>query len=443
MRKCLLTVLALSGGIAMAQKISFEEYDLPNGLHVILHQDNSAPVVTTGVMYHVGSKDDVVGKTGFAHFFEHLLFEGTKNIERGKWFDIVSSHGGQNNAFTTTDKTYYYEVFPSNNLQLGLWMEAERMLHPVINQIGVDTQKEVVKEEKRQRIDNAPYGKIIYRMGINPYLFKKHPYQQSIIGSMEDLNSATLEDFSKYNQQYYNPNNAVLVVTGDFDKTQAKKWINDYFGDIPNKVSKPTRNFAQESPITQTIKATEYDSNIFVPAKVYAYRTPKMTDSDAVVFDFISDILTGGKSSRLYKKMVDDKREAMQVIAFNDSQEDYGVYMMAAMPLGNISLEQLGKSMDEEITRLQNELISEKEYQKLLNQFEKYFVGSNSNMQGIALSLANSYMFYNNTDRVNQTLDLYRKVTREDIRRVAQKYLNPNQRLDLDYLPQPQSNKNQ
>lgn len=439
MKKNVLAVtLFASTGIAMAQKISFQEYDLPNGLHVILHQDNTAPVVTTGVMYHVGSKDDTTGKTGFAHFFEHLLFEGTQNIERGKWFSIVSSNGGKNNAFTSTDKTYYYEVFPSNNLQLGLWMEAERMLHPVINQIGVDTQKEVVKEEKRQRIDNVPYGKISYRMGINPHLFKKHPYRQSIIGSMEDLDSATLDDFSKYNQRYYNPNNAVLVVTGDIDIPQTKEWVEQYFASIPNNVGKPVRNFPQEEPITQTIKATEYDANIRIPAKVYAYVTPKMTDKDAVVFDFISNILTGGNSARLYKKMVEDKQEAMEVFAFNDSQEDYGTYVMVSLPMGNISLEQLGKSMDEEIIRLQNELISEKEYQKLLNQFEKQFVSSNSSMQGIALSLANAYMFHKNTNAVNETLDNYRKVSREDIRRVAKKYLNANQRLDLDYLPEPQ-----
>lgn len=439
MKKNVLAVTLLaSTGIAMAQKISFQEYDLPNGLHVILHQDNTAPVVTTGVMYHVGSKDDTTGKTGFAHFFEHLLFEGTQNIERGKWFSIVSSNAGKNNAFTSTDKTYYYEIFPSNNLQLGLWMEAERMLHPVINQIGVDTQKEVVKEEKRQRIDNVPYGKISYRMGINPHLFKKHPYRQSIIGSMEDLDSATLDDFSKYNQRYYNPNNAVLVVTGDIDIPKTKEWVEQYFASIPNNVGKPVRNFPQEEPITQTIKATEYDANIRIPAKVYAYVTPKMTDKDAVVFDFISNILTGGNSARLYKKMVEDKQEAMEVFAFNDSQEDYGTYVMVSLPMGNISLEQLGKSMDEEIIRLQNELISEKEYQKLLNQFEKQFVSSNSSMQGIALSLANAYMFHKNTNAVNETLDNYRKVSREDIRRVAKKYLNANQRLDLDYLPEPQ-----
>ena len=198
------------GMTADAQQIKFEEYDLPNGLHVILHQDNSAPVVTTSVMYHAGAKDEAAGRTGFAHFFEHLLFEGTKNIARGDWFKIVSSNGGTNNANTTGDRTYYYEVFPSNNEQLGLWMEAERMRHPVINQIGVDTQKEVVKEEKRLRMDNQPYGNIFNT--ILTTAFKKHPYKGTTIGSMEDLSAAQLEDFNAFYKKYYIPNNAVLVV---------------------------------------------------------------------------------------------------------------------------------------------------------------------------------------------------------------------------------------
>ena len=186
MRKRFLSI-AMAASFAMlfnAQQIKFEEYDLPNGLHVILHQDNSAPVVTTSVMYHVGAKDEAAGRTGFAHFFEHLLFEGTKNIKRGEWFKLVSSNGGSNNANTSPDRTYYYETFPSNNEQLGLWMEAERLRHPVINQIGVDTQREVVKEEKRLRMDNQPYGGLFN--AILTTLFKKHPYKGTVIGSMED-----------------------------------------------------------------------------------------------------------------------------------------------------------------------------------------------------------------------------------------------------------------
>ena len=183
-----MATLTLVGMLMSAQEIKFEEYKLSNGMHVILHQDNSAPVVTTGVMYHVGAKDEEVGRSGFAHLFEHLLFEGTKNIKRGEWFKVVSSNGGANNANTTNDRTYYYETFPSNNLQLGLWMEADRLRQPIINQIGVDTQREVVKEEKRLRMDNQPYGNLLTAIQTN--LFKKHPYRWATIGTMEDLNSA-------------------------------------------------------------------------------------------------------------------------------------------------------------------------------------------------------------------------------------------------------------
>ena len=187
-----------------AQEVKFEEYDLDNGLHVILHQDNTAPVVTTAVMYDVGGKDlgdnNNPERTGFAHFFEHLLFEGTENIERGTWFKIVSANGGTNNANTSNDRTYYYEVFPSNNLELGLWMESERMLHPVINQIGVDTQKEVVKEEKRQTYENRPYGQLLFALSEN--VFKKHPYKYKNIGEMEHIDASTLEEFKAYSKKF-------------------------------------------------------------------------------------------------------------------------------------------------------------------------------------------------------------------------------------------------
>lgn len=436
MKGHLLTAFLLTGGLSMAQEVAFEEYDLANGLHVILHQDNSAPVVTTGVMYHVGAKDEDPTRTGFAHFFEHLLFEGTKNIERGKWFDIVSSNGGRNNAFTTQDKTYYYEVFPSNNLELALWMESERLLHPVINQVGVDTQNEVVKEEKRQRIDNAPYGKIIYRTGVNPRLFKKHPYGQSVIGSMEHLDAATLDEFIAFKKKFYNPNNAVLVVAGDINIAQTKKWIEKYFGKIPNTAAKPKRVDIQEEPIKQTIKVTEYDANIQIPMKLYAYRTPGMKEKDAYVLNLISSILSGGKSSRLYKKMVDDKKSALQVLAFSDSQEDYGTYIIGALPMAGVSLDDLGKDIDQEIEKLQNQLISEREFEKLRNQIETNFVNSNQSTEGIALSLADYYTFYKDTNLINKSVEIYRSITREDIQRAAREYLNPNQRLDLDYLPE-------
>ncbi|PQJ20270.1 MULTISPECIES: insulinase family protein [Nonlabens] len=445
MKKIVLSLVAgFTALTGFSQEVDFIEYDLPNGLHVILHQENAAPVITVGVMYQVGAKDEEPGRTGFAHFFEHLLFEGTENIERGKWFEIVGANGGSNNANTTQDRTYYYETFPSNKLELGLWMESERMLHPKIEQIGVDTQNEVVKEEKRQRIDNAPYGAILYRTGIDKHLFKKHPYGQSVIGSMEDLDAAKLDEFIGFNDKYYNPNNAVLVVAGDIQIDETKKMIEDYFGPIPNNAPTNVRKEIVEDPITETRFATEYDPNISIPVKIFSYITPKSVEKDAYVLDYISSILTGGASSRMQKRMVEEEQIAFQVLAFNQANQDYGTYTMGALPKGDVTLDQLAKVMDEEIKKLQTELISEKELKKLKNQFEARYVQSNSRVEGIASSLATYYMLKGGADKINKELDIYKSITREDIKRVANTYLNPNQRLELDYFageaPQDASN---
>ena len=435
MKKIIYSTLLLFIININSQSIDYELYTLDNGLDVVLHQENAAPVVTVSVMYHVGAKDEIDGRTGFAHFFEHLLFEGTKNIERGKWFEIVSSNGGSNNANTSHDRTYYYETFPSNSLELGLWMESERLLHPIINKIGVDTQNEVVKEEKRQRIDNAPYGKLLYGTAVDPYLYKKHPYGRSIIGSMEDLDAAELEEFIAFNKKWYNPNNAVLVVAGDIQIDETKELINGYFGDIPNNGPKPTRNFIKEDPITETIKLEEFDTNIQIPLKAFVYRTPGMSERDTYVLQYISAILTGGKSSRMQKRMVDDEKLALQVIAFNQAQQDYGKYLIAALPVGETSLNKLAETMDEEIGKLKTNLISEREYEKVKNQFEVQFIQSNTRIEGIANSLARAHMLYGDINVVNDEINIYRSVTREEIRDVANKYLNSNQRVDMDYLP--------
>ncbi len=422
----------------MAQKVNFEEYDLDNGLHVILHQDNTAPVVTTAVMYHVGAKDEDPERTGFAHFFEHLLFEGTENIKRGEWFKVVTSNGGKNNANTTDDRTYYYEIFPSNSLELGLWMEAERMMHPIINQIGVDTQNEVVKEEKRLRVDNSPYGSFLAE--IKKKLFTKHPYRWATIGSMDHLDAATLEEFQAFNKKFYIPNNAVLVVAGDINIAETKKLIHKYYNDIPKGTPVKRGKFI-EDPITEQFTGKYHDPNIQIPAILTAYRTPSMKTRDSRVLDMISSILSDGKSSRLYKKMVDDKKNSLQVGAFNVSQEDYGMYVIYGLPLGDNSTDTLLKDIDEEIVKIQTELISEKELQKLRNKFENNFVNSNSSIEGIANSLARYYMLYGDINLINNEIDIYNSITREEIKAVANKYLKTNQRLVFNYLPKEEKNK--
>jgi predicted Zn-dependent peptidase len=435
MKKSLIALssMLMLGGTAHAQKVAFEEYDLSNGMHVILHNDPSAPVVITSVMYHVGAKDEQPDRTGFAHFFEHLLFEGTENIKRGEWFKIVTSNGGTNNANTTEDRTYYYEVFPSNNLELGLWMESERLMHPVINQIGVDTQNEVVKEEKRLRYDNSPYGELIPQ--VKKYMFTKHPYRWTTIGSMAHLDAAKLEEFQAFNKKFYIPNNAVLIVAGDINNpTQTKEWIEKYFGTIPKGPAIVRQTFV-EDPITQPINATFEDANIQKPMVVAAYRTPSMKTRDARVLDMISTYLSDGKSSKLYKKIVDDKKMALQIGAFSYNQEDYGTYILYGMPQGEFTSKDLIKEVDEEIVKLQNELISENDLQKLKNKYENNYVSGNASVEGIADNLATYYLLYGDVNLINTEIDMYRSITREEMRDVAKKYLNPNQRLILDYVP--------
>jgi len=416
-----------------AQKVEFEEYDLSNGMHVILHKDTSAPVVITSVFYHVGAKDEQPGRTGMAHFFEHLLFEGTENIDKGEWFKIVSSNGGRNNATTDDDRTYYYEIFPSNKLELGLWMESERLLHPIIGQDGVDTQNEVVKEEKRLRVDNQPYSRFLEYVKEN--IFKKHPYKGTTIGKMEDLDAATLEEFLAFNKKFYVPNNATLVVAGDIDVPAAKKMIQDYFGPIP-RGAEVEKDFPQEDPITEAMTAKGYDPNIQIPAIMAAYRTPSMKTRDSRVLDMISSYLSTGRSSVLYKKLVDEKKMALQAGAINASQEDYGTYILYGLPQGDTKLEDIIAEIDEEIVKIQTDLISEKDFQKLQNQLENNFVNSNSSVEGIASSLATYHVLYGDTNLINTEIDIYRSITREEIREVAKKYLNPNQRLTLEYLPE-------
>jgi predicted Zn-dependent peptidase len=252
---------------------------------------------------------------------------------------------------------------------------------------------------------------------------------------MQDLDSAELEEFKAFFKKYYGPNNATLVVAGDINIGETIKMIKDYFGSIP-KGPEVERVSVTEDPIESKKVVTEYDSNIQIPLKAFVYRTPSMKDREAYVLNMISDVLSGGKTSRLYKRMVDDDKIALQVLAFARSMEDYGTYLIAALPLGDNSLEKLATVMDEEIEKLKTELISEKEYQKLQNTFENRFVSSNSSVQGIASSLATYHVLYGDVSLINNEIEIYRSITREEIKDVANKYLQEGKRLEMDYLPE-------
>ena len=437
MKKILSLILIFSISYSgLTQNIDYVEYKLENGLHVIIHQDNSAPVIATEVMYHVGSRDEVEGKSGFSHFFEHMCASSsanTPNIAKRQWKQIITSKGGIANASTWKDRTNYFNFFPSNNLELALWLQSERMLHAIIDQDQVDTQNEVVKEEKRDRIDNSPYAKFGYRE-IDKYMFTNHPYGQSVIGSFEDLDSASLEEFQEFYKKWYNPNNAVLVIGGDLEIEHTKKLVENYFGDIKNNNDKPEKLKIIQEPITEMIKVTEYDANIETPAKIFSYITPRNSAKDAYVLNYISRILSGGKSSRLYKKMVDEDKIALQVFAFGRYDQEYGTFSIFAVPMGETSLETLSAELDAQIKKLQTELISEREFEKINNQVETAFVQKNTGILGITSSLAEYYLLYDDTSLINDEIEIYRSITREDIMRVANEYLKPNQRLDMDYV---------
>lgn len=412
-------------------QIKFESFDLPNGLHVILHQDNSNPLVAVSVLYHVGSKDEIPTRTGFAHFFEHLLFEGSEHIGRGEYMQLIQSNGGALNANTSNDRTFYYEILPSNQLELGLWMESERMLHAKIDQVGVDTQREVVKEEKRQRVDNQPYASFLSEMFKRA--FKQHNYRWVPIGSMDHLNAATLEEFMAFYKKYYVPNNATLSIAGDIDVAQTKAMITKYFGDIPAgaTVQRPS---AYEPPLGGEVVDTIYD-NIQIPAVFAGYRMVSETHPDTYALQMLTTALSDGPSSRFSKRMVDQDQSALQVAAFPFAMEHHGVFIALALANGTTSTGTLMSTMEEEIAKMQQEPLSEKEFTKLLNKVESDFVSRNSGVAGIAENLANYHVYYGDANLINTEIERFRAVTPADLQRVAQTYLKPENRVVLHYLP--------
>ena len=421
-----------------AQNIEFEEYDLDNGLHVILHQDNSTPIVTVAVLYHVGSKNEPPGRTGFAHFFEHLMFEGSPNIGRGEYFKIIQAAGGQLNANTSNDRTYYFQTLPSNQLELGLYMESERMLHAKIDSTGIATQKEVVKEEKRLRVDTQPYGSVLENMLLNAY--RGTNYEWSPIGSFEDIDAATESDFVDFYETFYVPNNATLSIAGDIDKAEAKSLIEAYFGEIKRGTKEIPRPKISAPNQTEVVEATVFD-NIQVPAVIQGYRMPPQGTPDYYALQYLTQLLSGGQSSRFQKILVDEKRMALAVQTIPLALEDGGVFINFALPNQGFETADLSAEIDAQIERVKNEPIPEREFQKLKNQIENNFVSGYGSVQSIAQSLANYKVYFGDANLINTEIERFRKVTREDLMAVAKKYFVPENKVVLNYRPKSEQEK--
>lgn len=420
------------------QTIQFEKYTLPNGLKVILHEDHAAPVVAVTALYHVGSKNEDTARTGFAHFFEHLLFEGTDNIKRGEFDKYVTNAGGALNANTSQDRTFYYELLPSNQLDLGLWLESERMMHAKIEQIGVNTQREVVKEEKRMRMDNRPYGSFLTEMLKRAY--KVHPYRWAPIGSIDHLNAAKLEEFIQFYKTYYVPNNCVLSIAGDFNKEELKKKIEAYFGPIAKGSYPINRPNIKEPALGGEVRDIIQD-NVQLEGVFQAYRAPKQGGDEYYAFNVLSNILSGGESSRMNKTLVDNKQLAAAAQSVPFFNEDAGFLITLAIANMGIKANVLEKNMDTIVNELKSNLVSEREFQKVKNQITTGLVTSHGTMAGIAESLANYEVYFGDANLINTELERYNKVTREDVLSVAKKYLNNDNRVVLYYVPKEKSSK--
>jgi zinc protease len=435
MRK--ITALGLVAGMltlpALAQKkIEYKEFDLDNGLHVIMHQDNTTPIVITSVLYHVGSKNEQPDRTGFAHFFEHLMFEGSPNIERGQYMNIIQARGGTLNAFTSNDITYYYELLPSNELELALYMESERMLQSKVDQTGVDTQREVVKEEKRQSYDNRPYGSILIETLKRS--FSIHPYRWAPIGSLDDLNAASIAEFQQFYKDFYVPNNATLTIAGDLDYAQTEKWVKEYFSEIPKGTKEIYRPNIVEPKKTTEIRDIIYD-NIQIPAVIQAYNLPKRTDADSYALSMLSTYLTGGNSSLMTKELVDKQQKALALAAIPLELEDGGLFIMYGITNMGVEPKDLETEVDKLIKQVQDQGVSDQDFAKLQNIMENNLVSGNSSMAGIAQNLAESHVIFGDTEYINKEMEMFSKVTKADLQRVAKKYLDLNGRVVLYYLP--------
>jgi zinc protease len=436
----LLGVSLLTAGANRASaKITYSEFTMPNGLHVILHEDHSTPIVAVSVMYHVGSKNEDPQRTGFAHFFEHLLFEGSENIGRGEFMKLVQGAGGQINANTTQDRTFYYEVMPSNQLELALWMESERMLHAKIDMVGVETQRSVVKEEKKQRYDNTPYGQLINVIFENAYTV--YPYRWSPIGKEQYIDKATLDEFMTFYKTFYVPNNAVLVLAGDIDQAKAKTLVSKYFGEIP-KGTKAIPRPTEVEPAQKAEKRVKFYDNVQLPAVILAYHTPKQGTHDYYAIQLLTNLMSKGKSSRFEREVVDKQEKALQAAAFDLGNEEPGLAIMLGIANMGVSADTLEKSMLAEIEKLKKDGITDEEYTKLQNQAENDFIEQNQKVLGVASNLATYYTFMGNADLINTELERYKKVTKDDIKRVANKYFTKDNRLVVHYLPKSEENKN-
>ncbi|MGE5814846.1 MAG: M16 family metallopeptidase [Acidobacteriota bacterium] len=428
---CLFATTVPATGATRPPRFDYKLFTLDNGLQVVLLEDHSTPIINLQLWYHVGSRDERKGRTGFAHLFEHMMFKGSKNVDSEEHPSMISGIGGQSNAYTTEDTTVYWETVPAQYLPLVLWLEADRMASLRIDEKTFRTEREVVKEERRMRVENQPYGRlqeIIYDQA-----FTVHPYKHPTIGSMEDLEAASIEDVRDFYRSYYVPNNATLALVGDFDTAEAQALVQKYLGRVPK--GKPVPRDIPKEPAPKQERRVTLQESWPLPAVIVAHPITYDGNPDSYPLHILGKILSDGQSSRIYKSLVYDKQIAVAAFGQANLIEDPNLFYTVAIVQPGHTAEQAQQALVAELERLKKEPITDAELQQAKNQFARdYIVGRESN-QGKATQLAHAVVIHNDVKTADGEFDIFQGITKEDVQRVARKYFTPESRLLITIVP--------
>ena len=412
--------------------IEYQEHTLPNGLRVILSEDHSVPVVAVNVWYHVGSANEEKGRSGFAHLFEHMMFQGSANVGKGDHMKYVAEAGGSMNGSTNNDRTNYFETLPSNRLNMGLWLEADRMRSLQVTPENFENQRETVKEERRQGIDNQPYGEAFLVSDTLGY--DGWPYDHTVIGSMDDLDAAKVPDVQAFFDKYYCPANAVLVIVGDIEPKKAMDMVTKYFGNIPagTKATPPK----WDEPFNKGERRKVVDSpKANVPALFATYQIPGHRNADTAALELLNSLLIEGESSRLHKRLVKDEEAAFGCFGFVDGRIGPGQFRVIIASNAGIDIATCEKLMDEEIEKIKTAGITNDELNKLKTQFKSNFIEQRQTVMNKAEEIHHYIWFHDDLAVINTELDTYMKVTADDIKRVANQYLRSDNRTMVVAAP--------
>jgi predicted Zn-dependent peptidase len=413
-------------------KLQYTSTRLPNGLWVVLHEDHSTPIVHVELQYHVGSKNERPGRTGFAHLFEHLMFQGSRNVAQDQHQSLIASVGGESNATTNEDATVYWETVPAQYLPLALWLEADRMASLKVDEAAFARERSVVKEERRQKVENPPYGRlseIVY-----DHAFTVHPYKHQVIGSMADLEAASIDDVRDFYETYYVPENAVLVLAGDFDAQEALRLVQQYFGRVPKARRPVPRDIPKEPPQTKERRLTVYE-DVPLPAVVVAHHITYDGHPDSYPLHIASKVLSDGQSSRIYQSLVYEKRLALGAFGQGEIIEHPNLFFATAIVKASQSPEAAAQALIAELDRLRNEPIAARELERTKNQFARDYILGRLTVQAKAGVLAHAAVIHNDLATADGEFDIFMNTTAADVQRVARTYFTPENRLVLTILP--------